>query len=73
MPRIKTCAQKKRKKPDDGSSSSRGTTKYPINMRADHRPINDNFSKTKVIRPNVVIAWDILERFNVREGVEELL
>ena len=73
MPRVKTCAQKKRKKPDDGSSSSRGTTRYPLNMRADHRPIYDNFSKTKVIRPNVVIDWDILEQFNVREGVEELL
>ena len=73
MPRTKTCAQKKRKRPDDGSSSSRGTTRYPMNMRAEHRPIYDSFARTKVIRPNVVISWDVLEQYDVREEVEELL
>ena len=66
IPRIKTLAQKRHRTNEARSSIG-------IGIRADHRPIYDKFRNSKAIQPNIVIDWDVLERFNIRQAVEELL
>ena len=74
MPRIKKLAQKKKKKHcTDEASISRGAVRYLIGMSADHLPIYDKFRNSKIIRPNIVIDWDVLGWFNIRQEVEGLL
>ena len=71
MPRIKTLAQKRHH--TDEASSSRGAVHYIVGIRADHHPIYDKFKNSKIIRPNIVIDWDVLGWFKIRPEVEGLL
>ena len=63
MPRTKTLAWKKRTRDESGSSSRSGTIPYPLNIREEDKEIFASHKVKKVIKPNVVLDWDVLGQF----------
>ena len=73
MPRTKLASYKRPRRHDAEASSSLGATRFPANMRSEHRAKYSKFITFKNIRPNMVLDWNILERLNLRQEVAHLL
>ena len=71
MPRTKTLARKKRSRDGEGSSSRLGTIRYPQNIREEEKEIFVFYKAKKVIKPNVVLDWDVLGQFRLVQQFEQ--
>ena len=72
MPRMKTLARKKQSRDREGSSSQPGTIRYPLNIQEKDIEIFASHKAKKVIKPNVVLDWDVLGQFGLVQQFERL-
>ena len=73
MPRTKLASYKRPRRHDAEASSSVGATRYPANIRSEHKARYLKFQTFKNLRPNMVLDWNILEKQGLRHEVAQLL